>query len=86
MDKFILPPWRWQYNMSKKYPILKPHEIITALSRKGFVFKSQKGSHAKYTNGNRTTIIPIHDSVARGTLRSILIQADIELEEFLELL
>jgi len=72
--------------MGNKYPILKPNEIILALSKKGFVFKSQKGSHAKYTNGKHTTIIPMHDNVARGTLRSILIQADIELEEFLKLL
>jgi len=29
---------------------------------------------------------PLHDEVARGTLKSILIQADIELEDFLKLL
>jgi len=69
--------------MANKYPILKPNEIISALSKKGFVYKSQKGSHAKYSNGHRITIIPIHDTVARGTLRSILIQAGIELEDFL---
>jgi predicted RNA binding protein YcfA (HicA-like mRNA interferase family) len=72
--------------MGDKYPILRPNEIISALSKKGFVFKSHKGSHAKYTNGHRTTIIPIHSTVVRGTLRSILIQAGIELEEFLKLL
>ena len=69
-----------------KYPILKPNEIISALSKKGFSFKSRKGSHAKYTNGTHTVIIPMHDTVARGTLKSILIQANIELEEFLKLL
>ena len=69
-----------------KYPILKPNEIIFALSKKGFYFKSQKGSHAKYTNGYYTVIIPMHDTVARGTLKSILIQANVELEEFIELL
>ena len=69
-----------------KYPLLKPNEIISALSRKGFYFKSQKGSHAKYTNGSLIVIIPMHDTVARGTLKSILIQADIEIEEFLKLL
>ena len=72
--------------MGNKYPILKPNEIVSALSKKGFVYKSQKGNHAKYSNGNHTTIVPMHDSVARGTLKSILIQADIELEEFLKLL
>ena len=69
-----------------KYPILRPNEIISALFKKGFYFKSQKGSHAKYTNGVRTVIIPMHDTVARGTLKSILSQADVELEDFLKLL
>jgi predicted RNA binding protein YcfA (HicA-like mRNA interferase family) len=72
--------------MGEKYPILRPNEIIVALSKKGFVFKGQKGTHAKYTNGKHTAIIPIHNTVARGTLRSILIQAGIELEEFIKLL
>jgi predicted RNA binding protein YcfA (HicA-like mRNA interferase family) len=69
-----------------KYPILRPNEIISALSKKGFYFKSQKGSHAKYTNGYFTVIIPMHDTVARGTLKSILTQANIDIEEFLKLL
>jgi predicted RNA binding protein YcfA (HicA-like mRNA interferase family) len=72
--------------MANKYPILKPREIISALSKKGFAYKSQKGSHVKYTDGFHTTVIPIHDTVARGTLKSILIQAGIELDDFLELL
>jgi len=72
--------------MAGKYPILKPNDIISALSKRGFVYKSQKGSHAKYSNGHRIAIIPIHDTVARGTLKSILLQAEIELEDFLTLL
>jgi len=72
--------------MGDKYPILRPGEVIAALSKKGFVFKSQKGSHSKYTDGKHTAIIPMHDTVARGTLKSILIQANIELEDFLRLL
>jgi len=69
-----------------KYPILRPAEIISALSKKGFYYKSQKGSHAKYTNGRLIVIIHLHNTIARGTLKSILIQANIELEEFLYLL
>ena len=72
--------------MANKYPILRPSEVITALTKKGFVFRSQKGSHVKYSDGHRTAIIPKHDTVARGTLKSILIQAGIELEDFLKLL
>jgi len=69
-----------------RYPILRPVEIIAALSKKGFYYKSRKGSHVKYTNGTNTAIIPMHDTVARGTLKSILIQANIEIEEFISLL
>jgi predicted RNA binding protein YcfA (HicA-like mRNA interferase family) len=72
--------------MASKYPILRPNDIISALSKKGFVYKSQRGSHAKYSNGHHITIIPMHDTVAKGTLKSILLQAGIELEDFLKLL
>jgi predicted RNA binding protein YcfA (HicA-like mRNA interferase family) len=72
--------------MAGKYPILKPEEIISALSKKGFVYKSQKGSHTKYTDGHCTAVIPMHSNIARGTLKSILIQAGIELNDFLKLL
>jgi predicted RNA binding protein YcfA (HicA-like mRNA interferase family) len=72
--------------MGEKYPILRPRELISALEKKGFYYKSKRGSHAKYTDGNHTVIIPMHETIARGTLRSILHQADIELDEILELL
>jgi len=72
--------------VAKKYPLLTPDQVISALSKKGFKFKSQRGSHAKYSSGQRLTIIPMHDEIARGTLKSILLQAGIELDEFLKLL
>lgn len=71
--------------MNSKYPILSPHEIIKVLHQFGFEKVSQKGSHAKYKNcmTGRVCIIPIHNEVARGTLKSILDQANITIEEFL---
>ncbi len=71
--------------MSSKYPILPPHKIIFILQKFGFVKVSQKGSHAKYRNNftNKVCIIPMHNEVARGTLKSILEQADITIEDFL---
>ena len=74
--------------MSSKYPILPPDKIINALSKLGFEKISQKGSHAKYKNPvtQKNDIIPMHKEIARGTLKSILEQADIELEVFLNLL
>ncbi len=75
--------------MGHKYPILSPKEIIKALGKVGFEKVSQRGSHAKYRNQSdpiKTVIIPMHSEIARGTLKSILEQANITLDEFLELL
>jgi predicted RNA binding protein YcfA (HicA-like mRNA interferase family) len=71
-----------------KYPVLKSAEIIKRLKFFDFVFKSQKGSHAKYVKitknlSTKTVIVPMHDEVARGTLRSILEQAGLSLDEFM---
>jgi predicted RNA binding protein YcfA (HicA-like mRNA interferase family) len=70
--------------MSSKYPILPPSKIISVLSNYGFKEKSQKGSHVKFVKGARTVIIPMHKEIARGTLRSILMQAGISIDEFLQ--
>jgi len=75
--------------MGLKYPVLPAREIVSALQRVGFEEVSQRGSHKKLRNSSdppRTVIVPMHSEVARGTLRSILEQADIDLETFLDLL
>ena len=75
--------------MGSKYPVLPPAEIIKALEKVGFQKASQKGSHAKYKNSEnpqRVVIIPMHNEIAKGTLKSILEQANLQLEEFLNLL
>ena len=51
-------------------------EIISVLSKAGFIVVSQKGSHIKL-KGKRynrfvTPIIPNHKTIARGTFSSIL--------------
>ena len=71
--------------MPSKYPILKPEEINRRMSKKGFTLVSQKGSHAKFSDGVHTYIIPMHDEIQKGTLKSILKQAHIELDEFMRL-
>ena len=74
--------------MGSKYPVLRPREIINTLEAFGFIYVSQKGSHAKYAKAEKgkptkTVIIPMHDEVSKGTLKSILHQAGLTLEEFL---
>jgi len=74
--------------MGSQYPILKDSEITKRLKKLGFSFKSQNGSHAKFVSisddkRKRTVIVPMNGDVPKGTLRSILEQADLSLEEFM---
>lgn len=74
--------------MGSKYPSLKSSEVVKKLMKFGFVFKSQRGSHAKYVKAEaefptRIAIVPMHDTVSKGTLKKILQQAGLSLEEFL---
>lgn len=72
--------------MGSKYPVLTPKEIVSALEKAGFRYVTQRGSHMKYSNGQNVVIIPNHSEVAKGTLKSILNMAGIELDNFLKLL
>ena len=72
--------------MGSKYPVLSPREVIKVLEKCGFEYVSQKGSHMKYVNGEKVVIILNHDEVAKGTLKSILAMAKIELDDFIALL
>jgi predicted RNA binding protein YcfA (HicA-like mRNA interferase family) len=72
--------------MGSKYPVLTPKEIIKVLEMLGFEKVSQKGSHVKYKKSGsptRIVIIPLHYEIARGTLKSILEQAGVQIDEFI---
>lgn len=60
--------------------------IIKVLQKRGFVFISQKGSHAKYRkigSPTLTVIIPINKKeIPHGTFKSILRQAKLAEEGF----
>jgi predicted RNA binding protein YcfA (HicA-like mRNA interferase family) len=64
-------------------------EVAQKLEIAGFGIVSQKGSHVKFLRvtpeGTRTVIVPRHREVSPGTLRSILRQANLSLEEFEDL-
>ena len=70
-----------------KLPALKPKEVIKVLERAGFSFIRQKGSHRMYVKKNVGVIIPFHkNDLKKGTLRHIIKQAGLTVEEFLKLL
>lgn len=73
--------------MSPALSDLPLRKITTVIESLGFVHVRTKGSHAVYRHPDgRTVVIPQHSTIKRGTLGSILRQADITPTEFLELL
>ncbi len=65
--------------------VLKPREVVKAFERLGWEVARQRGSHIILTKpGHIATLsVPNHDTVARGTLRSLIARAGITVEEFL---
>jgi len=63
-------------------------ETINILKRLGFIQIRQKGSHIilkKIINNEEVgCVVPLHKELAIGTLKGILRQAKIPLEEFIE--
>jgi predicted RNA binding protein YcfA (HicA-like mRNA interferase family) len=61
-------------------------EVKRRLEAAGFREISTRGSHVKFARqtevGLRTAIVPRHREVAVGTLRSIVRQAGLSVEEF----
>ena len=72
-------------------PVLKPRKVLRALLRAGFEVHHQTGSHAQLRHPAKPHLrvtVPRHDrfDLPKPVLRSILRQAEITVEEFLELL
>jgi len=77
--------------MGAGLPVLKPRLILRALLRAGFYVHHQSGSHAQLHHTSKPHLrvtVPRHDrfDLPRSVLRSILRQAELTVEAFLELL
>ena len=69
-----------------KLPQIKPRQIENVLIKFGFSPKPTKSGHVvfKHPDGRRT-VVPGHNRPVRtGTLRAVLRQADITLDQLLE--
>jgi predicted RNA binding protein YcfA (HicA-like mRNA interferase family) len=61
-------------------------KIMKVLLSQGFLLKSQKGSHQKFSNGERTVIVPAgRKEIPIGTLKSISRQSGLDYENFINL-
>jgi len=71
-------------------PVVSGRQCCAALAKFGFVSVRQKGSHVvmqkKLENTTITVPVPDHKELAAGTLRSIIRQAGLTVEEFVAVL
>lgn len=61
-------------------------EAVKALRRLGFESLRQSGSHHIMRRAGKTVVVPQHKPIKPGTLRGMLEQAGVSLEEFAEAL
>jgi predicted RNA binding protein YcfA (HicA-like mRNA interferase family) len=71
-----------------KLPVVSAAQCIRALEKIGFVVYRQRGSHLTLvrTTPPAQTTLPNHKELDRGTLRAIIRQAGLTVEEFIALL
>ncbi|NOR46660.1 MAG: addiction module toxin, HicA family [Methanosarcinaceae archaeon] len=72
-----------------KLPVVSGKQVIKALNCAGFYVHHQKGSHVTLRMEEYPQIrvvVPIHHVVKKGTLKSIIKDAGLTVEEFVELL
>jgi predicted RNA binding protein YcfA (HicA-like mRNA interferase family) len=67
---------------------LSGREVRAALERVGFVFRRQSGSHMilRREDPYARAVVPNHKQIRTGTLRRIIADAGLTVEEFMRLL
>lgn len=71
-----------------KLPAVSGADCIKALEKVDFVLQRQRGSHITLVRKDPPTqvTIPNHREIAKGTLRSIIRQVGLTVDEFIDLL
>ena len=71
-----------------KLPVVSGNDCVKALEKAGFYFKRQEGSHIVLRRDDPflQVVVPNHKELDRGTLRTIMRQAGMSIDEFTKLL
>ena len=72
-----------------RLPQVSGREVIKVLQKLGFAQDRQRGSHIvmrQLAEPHRRITLPDHSPIAKGTLRAIIRQAGLTVEEFVVLL
>ena len=74
--------------MAKLPTDLSGREVRAVLERVGFVFRRQSGSHMvlRREDPYARAVVPDHKQIRTGTLRRIIADAGLTVEEFMRLL
>jgi predicted RNA binding protein YcfA (HicA-like mRNA interferase family) len=70
-------------------PVVSGRDVVKALAKIGYVFDHQRGSHIALRHKqppHRRLTVPDHREIAKGTLRALIRQAGLRVDEFKELL
>ena len=69
-----------------KLPVLSGNKLVKTLMKIGYYVRDQEGSHIHLRHPFRVPLtIPNHKEVARGTLRKIIKDAKLTVQEFRKL-
>ncbi|PIS14185.1 hypothetical protein COT65_00090 [Candidatus Shapirobacteria bacterium CG09_land_8_20_14_0_10_47_13] len=68
-----------------KLPQIQPLKLIKALRKMGFEIKRKRGSHFRlvHADGRKATVAVHNRPISKGTLSSIIHQAESSIEEIL---
>ncbi len=63
---------------------MSAREVVRALAKIGYAFARQRGSHIILVNRDtrKIAVIPNRKEIPKGTLRAILAEADLTVEQF----
>ena len=71
-----------------KLPRISGRKCVKALQKAGFLLKRQEGSHLILRRNDpfAQVVVPNHKELDRGTLRAIIRQAGLSVDEFIKFL
>ena len=76
--------------MSPKLPVVSGRQVVRVLERVGYRVVRQRGSHIRLRDASNPNHLPVtvpdHRTVKSGLLRKILRDADLSVDEFVDLL
>ena len=78
------------FEMGSELPQISGKELGRVLTRLGFSFRNQKGSHLKFIRViaglKEVIVVPNHRAIRKGTLLGIIKRLNLDIESFKELL